>query len=172
MKSWLIAVPSALIASVLSITLVGQAQPSRTPSAVAYVNANRVLSESTHGRAELARVQGIQQQKNNDLRAKQQILEATRQQLSQAVDSARLQLQQQEQQQRTDFERSTQQAQVELQALQREVNTDMQQRVRAALDDLMKTQPYQLVLNADSSVLWGAPELDLTTAVVGRMNGR
>ena len=173
MKSWLVAVPSALVASVLSLTLVGQAQPARTPSAVAYVNANRLLTESTHGRAEVGRMQALQQQKTSELRAKQQTLEATRQQLSQSADSAaRMQLQQQEQQQRTDLERSTQQAQADIQALQREVNTDMQQRVRSALDEIMKTQSYQLVVNADTSVLWAAPDLDLTSAVVERLNGK
>ncbi len=173
MKSWLLAIPSALVASILSITLVGQAQPAKAPSAVAYVNANRVLAESIHGRAELGRLQALQQQKQTELRAKQQTLETTRQQLAQAADAAaRTQLQQQEIQQRTDFERSTQQAQVDLQNLQREVNTDMQQRVRAALDEIMKTQTYQLVLNGDTSVMWAAPDLDLTSAVVGRLNGK
>jgi Skp family chaperone for outer membrane proteins len=65
-----------------------------------------------------------------------------------------------------------QQGQVDLQNLQREINTDMNQRVRAALDEILKSQTYQLVLNGDAGVLWAAPELDLTAAVVGRLNAR
>jgi Skp family chaperone for outer membrane proteins len=73
---------------------------------------------------------------------------------------------------RIDLERATQQAQVDLQALQREVNGNLQRRVRTVLDQLMANQPYQLVINSDSSLVWSAPELDLTTAVVARMNGQ
>lgn len=173
LKPWFFALASAVMGSVLSLTLVGQAQPNRLPSAVAYVNPNRVLNESVHGRSEFSRVQALQQRKNTELRTKQQALEATRTQLPQAADAAaRARLQQQEQEQRTDLERSTQAAQAELQALQREINTDMAQRVKSVLDELMKTQPYQLVLNGDASVIWSAGEVDLTAAVVARLNGQ
>ena len=39
LKSWLIAVPSALVASILSITLVAKAQPSQTPTTIATTSA-------------------------------------------------------------------------------------------------------------------------------------
>jgi len=173
LKPWLVALASAVMGSVLSISLVGQAQPNRPPSAVAYVNPNRVLNESAHGRSEISRLQALQQRKNTELRTKQQTLEATRTQLAQATDpAARTRLQQQEQEQRTDLERSSQAAQTELQALQREINVGMVQRVKTALDEIMKTQPYQLVLNGDTSVIWSAGEVDLTAAVVGRLNGQ
>jgi Skp family chaperone for outer membrane proteins len=170
MKTLLTAVAAAVFGSVFSLTLIGQAQPARTPSAVAYVSPNRILNESVHGRTEAARLQTLQQQRTTELRGKQQALETTRQQLSTVADAAaRQELAQRENAQRTDLERSTVQFQTDLTALQREVNTDMQRRVRTILDELMKTQAYQLVIN-DGSVLWSAPELDLTTAVIGRMN--
>ena len=173
MKVMFASLATAIVASVVSATVVGQAQASKTPSAVAFVSATRILSDTTHGRAETARVQGIQQQRVNDLRAKQQVLEATRQQLVTSSDAAtRTQLQQKEAQQRTELERATQQAQAELQTLQRDVNTDLQRRVRVALDEIMKGQTYQMVLNGDLAMVWGAPELDLTGAVVGRMNAQ
>lgn len=173
LKPWLVALASAVMGSVLSLTLVGQAQPNRPPSAVAYVNPNRVLTESAHGRSEINRIQALQQSRTTELRTKQQALDATRTQLAQAADPAsRARLQQQEQEQRTDLERSTQAAQTELQALQREINTDMARRVKSALDEIMKTQAYQLVLNGDTSVIWSAAEFDLTPAVVGRLNGQ
>jgi Skp family chaperone for outer membrane proteins len=173
MKTLFIAVTAAVFGSILSLTLVGQAQPAKTPSAVASVSPTRILSESSHGRSELARIQAAQQKRTADLRSKQQALEATRQQLTTAADgAARLELQQKEFQQRTELERATQQAQADLQTMQREINVDLQQRVKVVLDDLMKTQAYQLVLNSDVSVMWSGPEVDLTSAVVGRMNGQ
>ena len=121
----------------------------------------------------MGRIQSLQQQRTADLRAKQQALEAVRQQLTTATDSAaRLELQQKEFQQRTELERDSLKAQTDLQTLQREVNVDLQSRVKTILDDLMKTQNYQIVLNADTSVMWALPEVDLTAAVVGRMNGQ
>lgn len=171
MKLIFASLASAIVASLVSATVVGQAQVTKTPSAVAFVSPTRILTESTYGRAEATRVQSIQQQKANDVRAKQQTLEATRQQLITSSDaSERAQLQQREAQQRGELERATQQAQLELQQLQREVNTELQRRVRTALDDILKSQSYQLVLNGDAAMMWGAPELDLTAAVVGRMN--
>jgi Skp family chaperone for outer membrane proteins len=173
MKTWIIALVSAVVGSTVSLTMVGQAQASKTPSAVAWVSATRIIAESTHGRTEAQRVQTAQQQRANDLRSKQQLLETTRQQLATTADAAaRAELQQRELQHRTDLERSTQQAQIEFQTLQRDFNADLQRRVRAALDELMKTQSYQLVLNSDVSLMWAAPELDMTSAVIARMNAQ
>jgi len=118
-------------------------------------------------------VQQIQQQRANELRAKQQTLEATRQELTKATDEAsRLRLQQQETQQRTDLERASNQLQIDLQNIQREANSDMAARVRAIIEELMKTQTYQLVLNSDATLIWSSPELDLTDVVIARMNGQ
>jgi Skp family chaperone for outer membrane proteins len=173
MKTFLTTTAAAIVGSLFSLTLVGQAQPAKTPSAVAYVSTSRVLSESVAGRAAASRMQTMQTQRTTELRTKQQALETTRQQITTAADgTARQALQQKEIQERTDFERSTAQLQVDLQTLQREINADLLRRVKAALDELMKNQPYQVVLNNDSSVLWGVPELDMTNAVVGRMNAQ
>ena len=173
MKSIFIAAAGALMGSALSLAVVGHAQSAKTPSAVAFVSASRILNESAHGRSEMGRVQAATQRANADIRNKQQALETTRQQIAAATDNAaRMPLQQKEQQQRTELERATQQAQTELQNLQREINTDLQQRVKSTLDDLMKTQGYQAVLNSDAGLMWSAPELDLTSAVVGRLNGQ
>jgi Skp family chaperone for outer membrane proteins len=173
MKVFITALCSAVVATAASMVFVANAQTTKAPSSVAYISSNRILSESVLGRAEAGRIQAMQQQKTNEVRAKQQELEAARQQAAAAPDAqARIGLQQKEQQLRIDLERATQQAQVDLQALQREVNGNLQRRVRTVLDQLMANQPYQLVINSDSSLVWSAPELDLTTAVVARMNGQ
>jgi len=173
MKSLLIAVIAALLGSTFSLAMVGQAQSTKTPSAVAYVSNSRIVSESAHGRSEAARVQRITQQKAAELQMKQQALEATRREMATTTDATkRSTLAQQEITQRTELERATAQTQVEFQNLQREVNNDLLTRVRAILDDMMKSQNYQLVLNSDSSLVWFSPELDLTAAVIARMNAQ
>jgi Skp family chaperone for outer membrane proteins len=173
MKTFLIVASSALVGSILSLTLTGHAQSAKTPSPVAFISSNRVIGESTYGRSEFAKIQALQQQRNTELRAKQQALEATRQELAaMANGAARIELQKKELQQRTEFERATQQAQGDVQTLQRQLNTALQQRLKTVLDDLMKAQNYQLVLNSDTSILWSTPELDLTNAVVGKLNAQ
>ncbi len=173
MKSIATVLASTIAAGVISFSLVGQAQTGKTPSAVAYVSPSRILTEAVHGRTEMSRLQTLQQQRSTEIRTKQQAMEVTRQQMTTAPDGpARAELLQKESQQRAELERMGQQAQIEFQTMQREINAELQGRVRAILDDLMKTQNYQMVLNGDTGVLWSNPELDLTTAVIRRMNGQ
>lgn len=173
MKTVLIAVTAALLGSSLSLAVVGQAQTAKTPSAVAYVSGQRILAETAHGRSQTGRLQTLQRRHAEELRAKQETLEGTRKQLAGSPDpAARVSLQQKELEQRTDLERTAQQLQRDFAALQREVNAEVQRRVKVTLDELMATQSYQMVMNAETSVVWANPELDLTTAVVGRMNGQ
>ncbi len=138
---------------------------------VRYVVSQRILAETTDGKAEIARFQAAQQEKAAQLRVKQQAMEATRVQLAQAPDAAeRTRLEKLELQQRTELERATAQAQGEMQALQRQMQSVVQTRVKAALDEVLKGQDVQLVLNFETTVVWSAPGSDITTAVVERMN--
>jgi Skp family chaperone for outer membrane proteins len=171
MKTLLLIVPLALVVALLSSAAAGQAPASRGPSSIGYVSAQRIFLEAADGKTEMARVQTLQQQKTTELRAKQQALETTRQQLAGAGDGpTRMQLQQQELQQRTDLERSTVQAQADIQTAQRQMQAVVQGRVRTILDDLAKAQNLQIVVNADTTLVWAAPGLDLTAAVIERMN--
>jgi Skp family chaperone for outer membrane proteins len=62
------------------------------------------------------------------------------------------------------------QAQTEIQAAQRQMQATVQGRVKTILDDVAKAQNLQVVLNADAALVWAAPGLDLTPAVIERMN--
>ena len=173
MKTLFATLPIAMLPTLFSLGGSVQAPASRPPTVVAYVSSQRIFAESSDGKAEVARVQTMQLQKANELRTKQQTLETIRQQLAQTTDgTARAPLQQQELQQRTDLERATVVAQAELQALQRQVQADVLARVKPVIEGLVKGQNVQLVLNADTSVVWAAPGADLTSAVIDRMNNR
>lgn len=154
-----------------AVVAAGQTPAPRPSFPIGYVNIQRAIAESAAGKAELARVQTLQQQRANELRTRAQTLEGLRSQLAQASDAAtRLKLQQQETQQRTDLERATVQAQQELQNLQRKVAADFQSRVRGIVEELVKGQGLQLVLNAEQAVIWSAPGADLTNSVIERLN--
>ena len=170
MKTSLIATSLALVPAIFSLGPIAQAPAPQAKAAIAYVSAQRIFAESVEGKAQLAKVQAMQQERAADLRSRQQTLEATRQQLAQADGAARVHLQQQELQQQTDLARATAQAQADLQTLQRQAQADVQGRVKTILDDVAKSQNIQLVLNGDTSVVWSAPGTDLTGAVVERLN--
>jgi Skp family chaperone for outer membrane proteins len=140
---------------------------------VAFVSGQRLSNETVEGRAGQARVQNLQRQRAADLQAKQQALAAIRKQLAEArteVDRARLQ--QQELQQQSDFERAATQAQVEFQALQRQIAGELKPKLEAAIADVVAGSNVQVVLSAETAVMWAAPGLDLTAAVIEKMDAR
>ena len=168
----------ALLFAVLllvSVPLAGAAaQTATNPTGrVRYVISNRILSEATEPKAQVAQMQAAQQKAAAELREKQQVLEKTRTELGQATDTTvRTKLLQQEQQQRAELERLTAQAQQEIQTLQRTLNTAFQAKLREILDEILKGQDVDLVLSGDVAVLWAAPGADLTSAVIERWNAK
>lgn len=166
-KAVLFAIPLVLV-----VTWLVMAQQRQAPRslAVAHVSAQRIGTDTTEGRAGVARVQAVQRERAEDVRRKQQALEATRSQMSQAQAGDRARLQAQEQQQRVELERSVAKAQVDIQAVQREVNADLLAKVKAVVAEIAPGLNIQLVLNSESAVVWAAPNLDLTDTVITRMN--
>jgi len=169
-KTLLVAVPVGLMLMFVSFGATGQTPVAQATPSIGYVTGQRIFAEVPDVNAGFARLQALQQQKSADLAGKQQALEGTRQRLATAGDGqTRTQLQQQEQQQRTDLERATAQAQTDLQAAQRQVQVDFQARLTPILAELAKARNLQIVLNGEASVLWAAPGLDLTPAVIERL---
>ncbi len=165
---WLaITVAPALAAGVL------QQRPAPPSGPVAYVVSQRISNETTEGKAGIARIQALQRERAADARTKQEALQATRRQLDATADSAeRMRLQAQEQQQRTDFEKAVNQSQVDLQNLQRQISNDLGIKVKAAIEALVKGTGVQVVLSADTTVVWAAQGLDLTSPVIERLNAQ
>jgi Skp family chaperone for outer membrane proteins len=168
MKTLLSVIAVGLFAVAYSLNVSGQT-PAATP--VGYISTQKVLAESTEGKAAVARLTTLQQQKANELRPKQQAMEATRRQLLEATDAnTRNQLAQTEIQQRSELERLTQQAATDVQALQRQTQSELQLRVRGLVEEIAKSKNVQIVLNADTTIVWSDNRLDLTPALVERLN--
>ena len=151
---------------------IGRAQSAPAVSGpVAYVSTVRIQNETEYGKTRVAKLQALQKEQATDIRTKRQALEATRAQLPLAKDAvARTRLQGQEQQQRAELERAVAQSQTEMQTVQRQISAEVVTKVRAALQDIVKGSPVLIVFNGETSVLWAAPGVDLTTAVVEHMN--
>lgn len=175
MRSLFIAGPSILVAGVLFFAVPGVLPGQSTPSErVAYVSAQRLVSESNAGKAESARLQAAQQQRLSDLKAKQAAWQATRQQIAQGQsDPAELaKLQQLEQQQRIELEQAAQQANNDLQTMQRQIQVDLSNKARPIIAELAKGRGVTVVLNSDAAIAWADPTLDLTPALIERLNAQ
>lgn len=170
---FLSALPAAVVLAFVTFSAEGQTTPSSPVPGVAYVSSQRVLNEVAVARTELAKVQALQAQKNSELRAKQQAIDALRKQIADASDAAtRAQLMKQEDEHRQELQRSAQQAQTELQQLQREIQVSLQTKVKAATEELSKTQNLKIVLNSDTTVVWAAPGFDVTNQLIDKMNAQ
>jgi Skp family chaperone for outer membrane proteins len=148
------------------------AQAAIPPGAtVAYVSGQRISNESGEGKAGQARVAALQRERAAQLQARQQTITQLRQQQAQVTDAAErngLRLQEQEEQQ--GLQRAAVEAQNEIQRLQREIAAELVPRVRAILSGILKGTNVQVVLNSEPSIMWGDPALDLTNAVIERLN--
>jgi Skp family chaperone for outer membrane proteins len=166
------AIPTAAAFVLVTFSANGQTTTVASPvPGVVFVNSQRLLNEVPAARSEISRINSLQQMKNAELRGKQQAIDATRQEFATAPDAdTRAKLQKQEQDQRADLERSTQQAQAEVQRFQRDIQSELQARVRGAIEELAKTQNIKLVLTADTSVVWGAPGMDVTNLLIDKLN--
>jgi len=168
-------VPLWLVITVAPALAAGafQQRPAPPSGPIAFVVSQRISNETTEGKAGIARMQALQRERAADARTKQDALQATRRQIDMTGDSAeRTRLQTQEQQQRTDLERAVAQGQVDLQNLQRQISNELGTKVKAAIQDLVKGTAVQIVLSADTTVVWAANGLDLTSPVIERLNAQ
>jgi Skp family chaperone for outer membrane proteins len=143
---------------------------------IAYLSAQRILSESTEAKAGNARLETLRQKKATELAAKQKTLEVTHLQLVQVGGlfsaSKRARFQAEEERQRADLKRATEQAQADFQALQRQIQAELKKHLSAVLAAFAKDRRLRLVLNADTAVIWAAPGTDITAEVLAKLNAK
>jgi Skp family chaperone for outer membrane proteins len=164
---WL-ALPVLTVVTWLGLNAQGKAA---APAAVAFVSPQRIGKETPQGKATLARVQAAQQTHNTAIKARQDALEATRRQLAgTTAPESRARLQALGQQQTLELQSTLVKAQAEQQELARQANVDLLKAVQSAVADVVKDRQIQVVLNSETAVIWASPSIDLTDAVIARMN--
>ncbi|TMQ03133.1 MAG: hypothetical protein E6J90_53960, partial [Deltaproteobacteria bacterium] len=106
---------------------------------------------------------------------KQQKVESLRLQIAQNggvfYRSKREELEKQEQKERAELDRLKETAQSEIQTLQREIQTAFQNDLKTALVELAQERDADVVLNADTAVVWARPGFDLTEDAIKRVDG-
>jgi Skp family chaperone for outer membrane proteins len=163
---WL-ALPVLPVMTWLGLNAQGNATP---PSAVAFVSNQRIAKETADGKALFERIRVAQRTQQGAIKAKQDALDATRKQLAAATAESRARLQALGQQQTLELQSTVVKAQSDLQAIEREVNSELLKKVQVAVVNVVKDKQIQVVLNSDSAIVWASPTLDLSDAVIARMN--
>jgi Skp family chaperone for outer membrane proteins len=147
---------------------------SRSARPIAHISVQRILTESSDGIANSKKLEAARQDKTRELNEKAKALEVTKADLSKASGilnaTRRAELQEQERQQQADLQRATQQAQTELQEMQRQNQAGLRSKLGAVVAELAARRGIQVVLNAETAIIWAPPENDLTSDVLERLN--
>ena len=143
---------------------------------IAYVNIQRIASDSAEGKISAARVQALIQKKQNEGADKNKQLAASQQKLQQSGglmnDAARAQLEKEVERLQVEAQRFQQDAQAEINELQQELQADFQKKLMPVIQQLAAEKGLQLLFSmADAGIIWGDPGLDLTGDVIRKFDG-
>ena len=162
-----------------------------------YINLQRVLAESSVGQTAGTRVQALTDTKLAEIQSRQTTLQTqidsltqqlanlqqrleqgqnvmsaqARLSLQREISRLQLDLQRQTQDAQAEMERVTQDADAEVGELRQELQLQFEQQLSPALDEVAAERQVDLIFNIEG-LIWGLPALDLTPAVVQKLNGR
>src|SRR5678816_2478757 len=158
---------------------VPQAAPAQPPfpagAKYAFINIQRVASESAQGKALSSRVQALNNQKVTELNDKNKALQTAQQKLESGAsvlnEAARAQLEKDIDRQQTEIQRFTDDAQKEVQELQNELQAEFQQKLGPVIQQVAQERKLDILFSAlDAGIVWADAGLDLTTEVIRRFD--
>jgi outer membrane protein len=166
----------------------GQQQPQAAPAAqaaaapavkfpegakYAFINIQRIASESAEGKASSARIEQLRSKKAAELAEKNKAVEALQAKQRSAVlgEAAAAQIQKDIDKTQVEIQRMTQDAQSELQDLQNELQVDFQRKVGPVIESVAREKGLQLLFSQqDSGLVWADAGLNLTAEVIRRLD--
>jgi Skp family chaperone for outer membrane proteins len=142
---------------------------------IAFVNIQRIASESAEGRASTARVAALSQKKSAELGDKNKQLAANQQKLQQSgavlSDAARAQLEKDVERLQVEIQRAQQDAQTEIQDLQQELQAEFQKKLLPIIQQVVTERSLQMLFSqADAGIIWADGGLDLTADIIKRFD--
>jgi outer membrane protein len=138
---------------------------------VAFVNVQRVASESGEGKTFTAKINALKEKKDKELQDKNTQLDAARKKLetsgSVLSESARTAQQKEVERLQVELQRGAQDAQAEVEELQRELQMEFQRKLLPVVDQVRASKGLHLVLSMlDSGILAADMGLDVTADVI------
>src|SRR5678815_314699 len=158
---------------------VPQAAPAQPPfpagAKYAFINIQRVASESAQGKALSSRVQALNAQKVTELNDKNKALQTSQQKLDSGAsvlsDAARAQLAKDIDRQQTEIQRFTDDAQKDVEEMQNELQAEFQQKLGPVIQQIAQEKKLDILFSAlDAGIVWADAGLDLTTEVIRRFD--
>ena len=152
--------------------------PAAGNSKIGVIEVQRIVQESAIGKESLARVQKLQQAKQEDLVKRQKELRDLEQKIQDQGKSlsedAMEKVQKDYQAKAVELKRFQDDAQRELEEAQRKELGDLEKRIMPVINEVAREQGYQLVFNKFNSGLLFADDksVDLTEAVITRFNSQ
>jgi outer membrane protein len=142
---------------------------------VAYIDIQRIASESAAGKASSAQVQALIKKKQDEGAARAKTLQDNQTRLQQGgsvmSDDARAKLQRDIEQEQVDAQRFQQDAQREINDLQQQLQADFERKLMPIITKLVNDKGIQVLLSrADAGIVWASPSLDLTEEVIKRLD--
>ena len=193
--------PIALMLAGLAVVGTASAQESAADfsGGLAYVDLQRVASESDAGKSANARVQELSQQKLTEIEAKtaelqgrvtalneqlqeqqqklqqgQNIMSAeARLGLQRQISKLQLDIQRTTQDSQAEAERLTQDAEAEVQALQQELQIEFQKRLVPVIEQVAADKGLSFIFSvSDGGLIWADTGLDLTQELIDLLNAQ
>ncbi len=153
------------------------AQPARPfpeGAKIAFINTQRIASESSDGKAATNKIRALNDKKVQELNEKQKQLQAAQQKLQSGggvlSDAARGQLEKDIEKMNVDIQRFTQDAQAEVQELTQQLQADFEKKLRPVIAAVAQERGLHLVLGPESGIIWADGGLDITPDVIRRFD--
>jgi outer membrane protein len=142
---------------------------------IAYVNVQRIASESVEGQAATKRLTGLREEKEKDLVSRNQKFEEARKRLETSAsvlsETVRTTQQKEVERMQTDLQRATQDAQKAVEDLQNELQLEFQRKLLPVLSEVSAAKSLHMVFSSsDSGVVWAEPGLDITTDIIKKLD--
>jgi len=153
------------------------AATARADLKLGYVDLQRALNESDAGKAAKERFKVQVDRLQVDLQKKKDALDGMKEQLEKKASVMKPEearnLETDYQKKLRDFERAYKDSQGELQQKDNELTVELLKELQVVIEQFGKEQGYSIILEqSSSSVLYGAPDLDLTEQIIARYNAR
>ena len=141
----------------------------------AFVNVQRIASESAEGKTATAQVQALNNKKVEELNGKNKQLQTAQQKLESggSVMSAQAQAQLSKEIERlqVDIQRFTEDAQQEVTQLQQQLQDEFQRKLTPVIQQVATERQLHMMFSVvDSGLVWGDPALDLTPEIIKRFD--
>ena len=142
---------------------------------IAYVNVQRIATESSEGQVATKRLTSLREEKEKDLVARNAKFEEARKRLETSAsvlsESVRTTQQKEVERLQTDLQRATQDAQKAVEDLQNELQMEFQRKLLPVLSEVSAAKSLHMVFSSiDSGVVWADPGLDITTDIVKKLD--